>query len=308
MINGSYSFGANKINLENETTSFKGLNFKELVKKTGIRYIYRTKKGETTLTMAIDASKQLLKNVNEKVESLIFVSQSPVSTIPAAGCLLHKELNLSKECFVLDLIQGCSGFPYALTTAINLINNGLFKNCLIVTSETYTKHISKDNRTCLPIFSDAASSIFIDKKSLPKMLSSYFLTDGKGANNLCLTNKDNKQDLFMHGANVFTFTAENVPNATNILLEKANLKIEDIKLFIFHQASSIVLNTIRDKLKIPKEKFYHDIESFGNTVSSTIPIALINADKEKRIPKKEPILIMGFGVGYSLSGGIFIFD
>ena len=99
MINGSYSFGANKINLENETTSFKGLNFKELVKKTGIRYIYRTKKGETTLTMAIDASKQLLKNVNEKVESLIFVSQSPVSTIPAAGCLLHKELNLSKECF-----------------------------------------------------------------------------------------------------------------------------------------------------------------------------------------------------------------
>ena len=77
------------------------------------------------------------------------------------------------------------------------INNGLFKNCLIVTSETYTKHISKDNRTCLPIFSDAASSIFIDKKSLPKMLSSYFLTDGKGANNLCLTNKDNKLEKYL---------------------------------------------------------------------------------------------------------------
>ena len=305
MINGSYSFGSNKINLESETTYFKDLNFKELVKKTGIRYIYRTKKNETTLTLAIDASRQLLKSLDEKVESLIFVSQSPVSTIPAAGCLLHKELNLSKECYVLDLIQGCSGFPYALTTATNLINSGLFNNCLIVTSETYTKYINKDNRTCLPIFSDAASSFFINKKSLPKMLSSYFLTDGKGANNLCLIDK---QNLFMHGANVFTFTAENVPNATNHLLEKANLKIEDIKLFIFHQASSIVLNTIRDKLKIPKEKFYHDIESFGNTVSSTIPIALIKAHKEKRIPKGEPILIMGFGVGYSLSGGIFIFD
>lgn len=308
MINGSYSFGANKINLENEITSFKGLNFKELFKKTGIRYIYRAKRDETTLTLAVDASKQLLKNVDEKVESLIFVSQSPVSTIPAAGCLLHKELNLNKECFVLDLIQGCSAFPYALTIAINLINNGLFKNCLIVTSETYTKYISKDNRTCLPIFSDAASSIFLNKESLPKMLSSFFLTDGRGAQNLCLTTKDDKQNLFMHGANVFTFTAENVPNATNRLLERANLKIENIKLFIFHQASSVVLDTIRDKLKIPKEKFYHDIESFGNTVSSTIPIALIKADKEKRIPKKEPILIMGFGVGYSLSGGIFIFD
>ena len=308
MINGSYSFGSSKINLENEINSFKDSNFKKLFIKTGIKYIYRTKKNETTLTLAIDASKKLLNNIDEEIESLIFVSQSPVSTIPAAGCLLHKELNLKKECFVLDLIQGCSAFPYALTTAINLINNSLFKNCLIVTSETYTKYISKDNKTCLPIFSDAAASIFLNKKSLPKILSSFFLTDGRGAQNLCLKSKDNKQSLFMHGTNVFTFTAENVPHATNRLLEKAKLKIGDIKLFIFHQASAVVLDTIKDKLKIPREKFYHDIESFGNTVSSTIPIALIKAEKKKIIPKKEPVLIMGFGVGYSLSGGIFIFD
>ena len=112
----------------------------------------------------------------------------------------------------------------------------------------------------------------------------------------------------MDGANVFVFTAENVPYATNYLLKKANLKIEDIKLFIFHQASAIVLDTIRSKLKIPKEKFYYNIELLGTTVSSTIPISLIMAEKEKKIPKKEPILIMGFGVGYSLSGGIFSFD
>lgn len=308
MINGSYSFGGNKINLENEIDSLENSNFKQLFKKTGIKYIYRTKKNETTLTLAVDASKELLKNIEEEVDSLIFVSQSPVSTIPAAGCLLHKELNLKKECFVLDLVQGCSAFPYALTTATNLINNGLFKNCLIVTSETYTKYISKDNKTCLPIFSDAAASIFLNKKSIPKILSSFFLTDGSGAQNLCLKTKDNKQNLFMNGTNVFTFTTENVPYATNRLLEKANLKIENIKLFIFHQASAVVLDTIKDKLKIPKEKFYYDIESFGNTVSSTIPIALIKANKEKIIPKKEPVLIMGFGVGYSLSGGIFIFD
>ena len=160
----------------------------------------------------------------------------------------------------------------------------------------------------MPIFSDGASSIFINQKSIPKILSSFFLTDGNGAKNLCVITKNNKQNLFMNGTNVFTFTAENVPYATNCLLERANLKIEDIKLFIFHQASAVVLDTIRNKLAIPKEKFYYNIESFGNTVSSTIPISLIMAEKEKRIPKKEPVLIMGFGVGYSLSGGIFIFD
>ena len=308
MINGSYSLGSNKINLENEINSFKNLNFEQVFKKTGIRYIYRAKKDETTLTLAIDSSKKLLKNIDEEIESLIFISQSPVSTIPAAGCLLHEKLNLKKECFVLDIIQGCSGFPYALTVATNLINNDQFKNCLIVSSETYTKYISKDDKVCMPIFSDGASAIFLNQNSTPKILSNFFLTDGSGAKNLCVKSKGNKQNLFMHGTNVFVFTAENVPYATNYLLKKANLKIEDIKLFIFHQASTIVLDTIRNKLKIPKEKFYYNIELLGNTVSSTIPIALIMAEKEKKIPKKEPILIMGFGVGYSLSGGIFSFD
>ena len=308
MIKGSYSLGSNKINLENEINSFKDLNFKELFKKTGIRYIYRASENETSLTLAVDAAKKLLKNIHEQVESLIFVSQSPVSTIPSSGSLLHKELNLKNECFVLDVVQGCSGFPYALSIGVNLINSQQFKNCLIVCSETYTKYIDRNDKVCMPIFSDAASAIFINQDSVPKMLSSFFLTDGSGAKNLCLINKKNKKNLFMHGANVFTFTADKVPTATNCLLERANLKIDDIKFFIFHQASAVVLETIKKKLKISDQKFYYNIEFLGNTVSSTIPIALIMAEKENKIPKKEPILIMGFGVGYSLSGGIFIFD
>ena len=84
--------------------------------------------------------------------------------------------------------------------------------------------------------------------------------------------------------------------------------MNDIKFFFYHQASAIVLNTIRKELDIPKEIFFYDIESMGNTVSSTIPISLILSEKKKNIPRKQPILMMGFGVGYSLSGGIFIFD
>ena len=117
-----------------------------------------------------------------------------------------------------------------------------------------------------------------------------------------------EKNLFMQGTNVFTFTAEKVPMATKIILEKANLKVDEIKYFIYHQASSIVLKTIKDKLKIKDKLFYDDIKDHGNTVSSTIPIALIKLDENKILPKKKPILIMGFGVGYSLCGGIFSFD
>jgi len=305
MIKGSYQFASKKVDLANNANL---KNYDELFKKTGIKYIYRSTENETSLTLGESAAKKLLANINEKVESLIFVTQSPVSTIPSSGCLLHKKLNLQNDCFVLDVIQGCSGFPYALSVAVNLLKNKQFKNCLIVTSETYTKYIDEKDKVSMPLFSDAASAIFINQNSLPKMHSSYFLTDGNGADNLCIIKDKNEKKLFMHGAKVFTFTAEKVPEATHILLEKAKLKIQDIKLFIFHQASSVVLSTIKDRLKIPNEKFYTNLENIGNTVSSTIPIALIMANKEKKILSNEPILIMGFGVGYSLAGGIFTFD
>ena len=309
MIKGAYSFGSIKVDLSKELEITGKIKFQDIYKKTGIKTIYRAGDEENTLTLAIDASKKVLKNIDDEIDSLIFVTQSPISSIPSSGSILHKKLNLKKECYVLDITQGCSGFPYALITAINLIKNNEFKNCLIVCSETYTKYIKKNERSTAPIFSDAASAFYINKKNLPSILSTFFYTDGSGEKNLCLK-EDEKGDrnLYMNGTNVFTFTAEKVPFATNKILEKANLKIEEIKYFIFHQASSIVLTTIKDKLKIKNDLFFNDIEEFGNTVSSTIPIALIQLEEKKILPKKQPVLIMGFGVGYSLCGGVFIFD
>ena len=93
-----------------------------------------------------------------------------------------------------------------------------------------------------------------------------------------------------------------------MLLKRNKLKKQDVDQFVFHQASKIVLDTIQQKLQIPKEKFYNKIELIGNTVSSTIPIGLIESFKNKKILKGKPFLLMGFGVGYSLSGGIYKFD
>ena len=231
-----------------------------------------------------------------------------MSNIPSSSSLLQKELNINKECFSMDIVQGCSGFTYALITAVNLINGGSINNSLIVCSETYRKYINKNNLTCSTVFSDGASAFYLDKINLPKILSSYTYTDGSGAKNLCLKKNKKNLELYMHGSNVFTFTNQNIPKAIEILLKKAKLKLDDIEYFIFHQASSIVLETLREKMKIPKKKFYNNFSNIGNTVSNTIPIALIDADKKKLLPVNKPILIIGFGVGYSVCGGIFIFD
>ncbi len=302
MIKGNFCFGKTKVNILKEI-KFGNLDYKKLYSKTGIKYIYRSSDHENSFTLGVKVAKNFIKDIKKDISGLIFVSQSPHSLIPSSGSVIHRELNLNNNCFVLDIVQGCSGFPYALSIASNLINSNQLKNCLIICSETYTKYIDKKNKNCLPIFSDAASTIFLEKKNNPKLLSSIYLTDGKGEKNLILKNKNK---LFMHGANVFTFTAEQVPIATEKLLKKSKLKIEDIELFVYHQASKVVLDFIKNKLNIPTKKFVYDMGEYGNTVSSSIPIALLRS--KNKIKKNKPILIMGFGVGYSLCGGIYKFD
>ena len=163
MIKGAYSFGSIKVDLSKQFDISGNIKFEDIYKKTGIKTIYRASEEENSYA-SNRRFKKALKLVDEEVDSLIFVSQSHISSIPSSGSILHEKLNLKKECFVLDVTQGCSGFPYAMITAINLIKNKEFKNCLIVCSETYTKHINKSDRSTAPIFSDAASAFFINKK------------------------------------------------------------------------------------------------------------------------------------------------
>ena len=305
MIIGSYVLGSNKIDIKKRFKNLGAKKVSELIDKTGVRFIYESKNEENSLTLAIKAAKKLKPKINEDIDCVIFISQSHISSIPPSGAILHSKLNLKKHCAIFDLVQGCSSFPYALTMAINMINSKTFKNCLILSSEVYTKFIDKDNRACSSIFSDAASAIFINSNNLPKILSTVFYTDGKGQDKL-FKSKDNK--IIMKGAEVFTFTIKEVPIAVNELLNKAKLDINEIGHFFFHQASNIVLENLKKKISIPNNKFFKNFSKIGNTVSSTIPISLINCDQKKILKQKKPIMILGFGVGYSLSGGIFYFD
>ena len=111
----------------------------------------------------------------------------------------------------------------------------------------------------------------------------------------------------MNGSEIFVFTLKAVPKLVNSVLAKANMAINDVDLFVFHQANRFMLETLRKKINIPEEKFYYFMENCGNTVSSTIPIAIAEAIKGMRIKKDSKVLLAGFGVGYSLAGCIIQF-
>ncbi len=285
----------------------------EIELKTGIQTRHLANQNQTSLELGYIAADKLLKinNINPtSIDALIFITQTPSYLLPGNASILQNQLNLSISTYAFDVNLGCSGFIYGLSIASSVIESKLVKNALIVCADTYTKIISKSDRTCSPIFSDGAAAILIERSSYDDVYGFSFGTDGSGYNNLIVENlrfkkiEDKSTYLYMDGAKVLLFTLSKVPELVQNILLKTKLQIDDIDWFIFHQASKIVLDSLIQKINIPKEKVFSNIEHIGNTVSASIPIALKDASAKNFFQKKSKAMILGFGVGYSWGGCI----
>ena len=311
-----FVLGSHAEGLDALATDNAGWAVDEIVKKTGVHNRHLISEEESAFTMAKEATNKLLETVDQKnIDGLIYITQSPDSQIPATSCVLQSVCGLPKKTLAFDLNQGCSGFVYGLSVATSLISNNAIRNCILVCAETYSKYIAPDDRACRPIFSDGASATLIDPAISGEIGPFVFSTDGGGAQNLMLApsqiirnetarTRAGGPTLHMNGAKVLHFTMAQVPKFTHELLAKASLKENDIDMFIFHQASDLVLDNLIRLLGLPSHKVVRHLEKIGNTVSSTIPIAYELERRAGRIQPGMTILLMGFGVGYSLAGCI----
>lgn len=293
--------------------------------KIGINQRYISKE-LTAGDMAERAANKLFEEYNidrSTIDAIILCTQSPDHFLPTTACLLQDKLNLPTNIAAFDFNLGCSGFVYGLGIAKGLISAGISKNILFLTSETYNKYIHSKDRGNRALFSDAAAATLISTDGILNINEFVFGTDGKGAKNLIVENGCSRHPyksgieidpenevlqspdyLYMNGSEIFNFTLEAVPLLTEQVLKKNRLKKEDIDLFIFHQANKHMLKFIRQAISIPEDKFYMCLEDFGNTISSTIPIAIYHALVNKDIKSGNTIMIEGFGVGYSWGGVI----
>lgn len=290
------------------------------VEKIGIKSRHISSNKETSVDLAYMAALKVLKQFDKKdIDFILFCTQTPDYILPTSACILQSMLGLNTEVGALDFNLGCSGYVYGLSLAKGLISAGIANNVLLLTGETYSKLINEKDRANCSIFGDAGSATIISNTVSNKILNFSLGTDGSGAKNLIVKNggfrhkresnsktlkygTDNyysNNDLYMNGPEIFNFTIKNIPSLVEKILFSNNCSIEDIDFFIFHQANKFMLNYLRKKIKIPANKFYVDIESIGNTVSNTIPIALSNAKKKGLISTDDKVLIAGFGVGYS---------
>ncbi len=313
-----------KKELTNEELShdFPEWNVEKISSKTGISKRFIADDFEFASDMAIKAANKLFSKNNfdkNKIDFLIYCTQSPDYLIPTTACIIQNKLEL-KKCAAFDFNLGCSGYIYGLSIAKGFISAGIAKNILFITSETYSKFINfrdKSNRT---IFGDAASATIITKEKGLCQIGDFELgSDGSGFDKLIvkssgvkgsiINNESEKSDefgnicsdknLYMNGPEIFNFTGSSVPILISSYLSKINIKLDQIDLFVFHQANKFMLNYLRKKIKIPNEKFVMEIEDSGNTVSATIPIAICNILKKNKVNPGSKVLLAGFGVGYS---------
>ena len=309
---------------------FPEWSVEKIVDKVGIKERHLAAEKETAMDMAVSAAEVLFQKGNCQMEEIDFVllcTQSPDYFLPSSSCIIQSRLGLRRDIGALDYNLGCSGYVYGLSLAKGLIVAGIAKNVLLLTSETYNKHLHPRDKGNRSIFGDGASATIISDNGIAEIGEFELGTDGEGANNLIvktggMRHPDKANDLifdekngnpissdylFMDGSEIFAFTLTHVPKLIKKVLAKNNLEQTDVDLFVMHQANKYMLDFLKKKCKIDDEKFYYCIENVGNTVSSSIPIALVDAINNGKVAEQNNILIAGFGVGYSWAGTMLKF-
>jgi 3-oxoacyl-[acyl-carrier-protein] synthase III len=293
--------------------------------KTGIAERRIAGPQETASDLAYAAANKLLERMDvdrDSIDLLVFCTQSPDYFLPTTACVLQQRLGLGTHVAAFDYNLGCSAFPYGLAMVRGLIDARIASNALLLMADTYSKFIHPLDKSVRTLFGDAASAVLITAEDRDAPVIGPFVlgTDGSGAANLIVPaggmrtrladadlsertdqsgNTRTAANLFMNGPAIFEFTSKRVPTLVRDLVAAAEISLDDIDLFIFHQASEMLLTSLQTSMRIPDEKFMRRYVDCGNTVSSTIPIALQDAIDTGRVSRGDLLLVAGFGVGYS---------
>lgn len=296
--------------------------------KTGILERHIAAPEETASDLAFEAARVLFAQgaiAAQDIDFIVFCTQAPDHVLPASACILQTRLGIPTHAGAFDVNLGCSGYVYGLSVAKGLIETGAARCVLLLTADTYSKYIHPLDKSVRTLFGDGATATAVvgEAEGAGNIGPFVFGTDGRGAQNLIVKaglfrepkspstsiehedasgNVRTDEHLFMNGAEVMAFSLSEVPKACDRLLDKASLTRDEIDYFVLHQANQFMLEALRKKMKIPGERFPIVMEHCGNTVSSTIPLALMQLQKDGRLTRGNRLMLLGFGVGYSWAG------
>jgi len=325
----SYYLPEKEITNEELVKEFPEWSVEKVAQKVGVDSRHLAAEDETAGDMAEKAARQLFEEYKidpKSIDFLMLCTQSPDYFLPSTACVLQDRLGIPTSAGAFDYNLGCSGCVYGMAMSKGLISAGIARNILLLTAETYNKYLHPSDKSNRSIFGDGAAACLISTEGFAEIGEFSLGTDGSGANNLIVktgaarqkeaTGKFVEDDeghiwyddyLYMNGGAIFNFTLDAVPAMMADIMAKNQLEKDEIDYYVFHQANKFMLNTIRKVCTLPKDKFYVDMATTGNTVSSTILIGLKECLKNKKILDGMNVIICGFGVGLSWGGTVLRF-
>lgn len=325
----SYYLPETVVTNEELVKEFPEWSVDKVAQKVGVDSRHVAAENETAGDMAEKAARKLFAEyeINPKeIDFVMLCTQSPDYFLPSTACILQDRLGIPTSAGAFDYNLGCSGCVYGMAMAKGLITAGIAKNVLLLTAETYNKYLHASDKSNRSIFGDGAAACLISTEGFAEIGEFVLGTDGSGANNLIVKTGASRQKvatgqfveddeghiwyddyLYMNGGAIFNFTLDAVPVMMKGILEKNGLEKDDIDYYVFHQANKFMLNTIRKVCVLPKDKFYVNLSTTGNTVSSTVLIGLKDCMENNFIKSGDQVMIAGFGVGLSWGGTILKF-
>lgn len=278
--------------------------------RTGIRHRHHCT-GETHTALCVGAAKAALERAGispEDVGACIVATVSPDTIVPSAACRIQQALGLPEDILCFDLNAACTGFLFALHTMECLLNASPRKYGLVVGAEALSRLIDwTDRGTCI-LFGDGAGAAVVECQEgyspVPAILGcrggdALLKVAGPGTGEAPL--------IRMDGTKVFKFAVETVPQCIDQVLQKAGMGVEDVDFFVFHQANARIIDLAVRKYHIPAEKYYKNIDEYGNTSAASIPLVLSELQDQGKVGPGSRVLMVGFGGGLTWGGMLMEF-
>lgn len=275
-----------------------------IVQRTGIEE--RRVSNVNNSDLACDAAEKLFEKFNidkDSIDLIICATSTGDNYFPSVACLVQEKLNIKSEVTSFDLNAACSGFIYALKVAGSLLQS-YHKRALVIGVDIMSKIVNyKDRDTCI-LFGDGAGAVVVEKDD--KQLTTYTRSLGEEANlfakgrplNSDLKNSISEENYIkMNGKEVFKFAVSAITEAVEKVVSDAKLTLDNIKLIVPHQANKRIIDFAAKKLNVAKEKFFTNINKYGNTSSASVPIALSEVLDNNAAQKGDKIILVGFGAG-----------
>jgi 3-oxoacyl-[acyl-carrier-protein] synthase III len=306
-ITGLGAYAPKRVLTNAELSTLVDTSDEWIMERTGIRERRIAAPEEALTDLALPAARAALAQAGvegREIDLLLCATVTPDMMFPTSSALLADALG-AEDAAAYDLLAGCTGFMYALAQAYGMIAAGLAERALVIGGDVLSRILDWTDRSTLVLFGDGAGAVVLEKVESGGFLGFELGADGGGGIHLSLPGSGSRRMedasangyVHMNGREVFKFATRVLVSSAQDLLEECGVSVEDVDVYIPHQANVRILNHAQEKLGIPRERMVVNVDRYGNTSSGSIPLALVDAQEDGRLKKGNLVLMTGMGAG-----------